>query len=78
LQTHSPCQYRAAFSSSSAFCAADFFFPKMFKLVVETVVEGTLVTGATGLKAEVGFTAANSMKREQMNVSREFMFDDFC
>ena len=46
-------------------------------MVVETVVEGTLVTGATGLKAVVGFTAANSMKREQINLRREFIFDDF-
>lgn len=34
LQTHSPSQYIAAFSASSAFCAFDFFLPNTFKLVL--------------------------------------------
>ena len=77
LQTHSPCQYCAALASSSAFCAAVFFFPNtMFKLVVElsTLLETEVVEDNLGtVKALAESSTLKSAMMANTNLMKDFM-----
>lgn len=59
LHTHSPCQNLASFSSSAALAAADFLFPKTFKLVtgVLELTRGAIAKFLEGANASVEISA---------------------
>ena len=76
LQTHSPCQYCASFASSSAFCAAVFFFPKtMFRLEADSVPLETEVDNLGPVNAVDELNRQHNAMKAKTNLIKALIFE---